>query len=544
MAETSPAPGPEGRSNSAPGGSLPTREPHAHSKARERAGTRGGHRTPVPRVPPVASRLGGTADCPDGAEPQAQPSPLGSPALSSTYRAGPGRALRRGAAAAATTPGRAWASAGHPGGAAETAGGLIGQSEELCPYPSSSCHLLAPEMSAKVAFLLLSLLRMTAPKGMRCPACGLAALAPSTQQDVLKALAKQSILSKLRLPDRPNITQPVPRGALLTALHRLRAQHTDAAEPSGIPRDGNTPRLRPGVSLQEYEILSFAESGRYRPPRPAGMEPPAEGPLTHTSSSLHLLTLLSVLCSGSSTSRSVLLHFLFTRDLSGSIEILQATLYLFWTVPGLGTHPVTVRLLQPDPTGLHTTVTSETRLQVPRSGWTTLDVGAAVQQLFGQGSQRLTVELEVPEARGSPLLADHSDSRWPFVAARARARAQHHVQRRGIDCSGDSRMCCRREFFVDFKEIGWEDWIIHPEGYHMNYCAGLCPRHMAAAPGLAASFHTAVLNLIKATNAEAAADSCCVPTQRRPLSLLYYDRDSNIVKTDIPDMIVDACGCT
>ncbi|NXF84744.1 INHBC protein, partial [Eubucco bourcierii] len=363
------------------------------------------------------------------------------------------------------------------------------------------------EMTTTVAFLLLSLLRMTAPKGMRCPTCGLAALASSTQQDVLKALAKQSILSKLRLPDRPNITQPVPRGALLTALHRLHAQHTDTTEPSRIPQDGGTPHPRPRVGLQEYEILSFAESG-------------------------------------SSTSRSVLLHFRFTRDLSGSTEILQATLYLFWAVPGLGTHPVTVRLLQPGPTGLNATVTSETQLQVPRSGWTTLDVGAAVQQLFGQGSQKLTVELEVPEARGSPLLDDSSDSRWPFVAAQARARAAHRVRRRGVDCSGDSRMCCRREFFVDFKDIGWEDWIIHPEGYHMNYCTGFCPRHMAAAPGLAASFHSAVLNIIKATNAEAAADSCCVPTQRRPLSLLYYDRDSNIVKTDIPDMIVDACGCT
>lgn len=105
-------------------------------------------------------------------------------------------------------------------------------------------------------------------------------------------------------------------------------------------------------------------------------------------------------------------------------------------------------------------------------------------------------------------------------------------------------MCCRQEFFVDFKEIGWEDWIIQPEGYHMNYCAGLCPLHMAGAPGLAASFHTAVLNRIKAASTAAAVGSCCVPTQRRPLSLLYYDRDSNIVKTDIPDMIVDSCGCT
>ncbi|NXJ84453.1 INHBC protein, partial [Trogon melanurus] len=333
-----------------------------------------------------------------------------------------------------------------------------------------------------------------APKGAWCPACGLAALAPTAQRDLLTALAKQSILSKLRLPDRPNVTQPVSRGALLAALRRMRAQRLDTATSPGTPRDSNVPHLPPAM--------------------------------------------------GSSTSRSVRLHFRFAQELAGSTEILQATLYLFWTVPGPGTHPVTVRLLQPDPMGLNRTVASETQLEVPRAGWATLDVGRAVRSLFGQGSQMLTVELEVAEDWGSPFLSGHGDSHWPFVAAEARARTPHQVQRRGVDCSGDSQMCCRQEFFVDFKEIGWEDWIIQPEGYHMNYCAGLCPLHMAGIPGLAASFHTAVLNLIKANNADAAADSCCVPTQRRPLSLLYYDRDSNIVKTDIPDMIVDACGCT
>lgn len=120
-------------------------------------------------------------------------------------------------------------------------------------------------MTATVAFLLLSLLRMAAPKGVWCPACGLEALAPTTQQDILIALAKQSILSKLRLPDRPNITQPTSRGALLTALRRMRAQRVDTAVSPGVPRDGSIPHLRPGMGLQEYEILSFAESGLYRP---------------------------------------------------------------------------------------------------------------------------------------------------------------------------------------------------------------------------------------------------------------------------------------
>ncbi|KAM9177387.1 inhibin beta C chain-like [Mergus octosetaceus] len=362
-------------------------------------------------------------------------------------------------------------------------------------------------MTATVAFLLLSLLRMAAAKGVWCPACGLAALAPATQRDILIALAKQSILSKLRLPDRPNITQPMSRGALLTALRRMRVQRTDAPVAPGVLRAGSVPHPPPVPGVQHYEILSFAESG-------------------------------------SSTSRRTLLHFHFAQELGEGTEILQANLYLFWASPGPGTHQITVKLLQPDLIGLNTTMVSKTLLEVQRAGWATLDVGQAVQSLFSQGSQRLTVELEMVEDSGPPLLAGHSDSHWPFVAAQARDRTPHRVQRRGIDCSGDSRMCCRKEFFVDFKEIGWEDWIIQPEGYHMNYCAGLCPLHMAGIPGLAASFHTAVLNLIKANNADAAVDSCCVPTQRRPLSLLYYDRDSNIVKTDIPDMIVDACGCT
>ncbi|NWY98303.1 INHBC protein, partial [Loxia curvirostra] len=373
-------------------------------------------------------------------------------------------------------------------------------------------------MSLTVALLLLSLARMAAAKGERCPACGMAALAPGAQRDALLALAKRSILAKLRLPGRPSVPQPPSRGSLLTALRTMLRDGAatpgmlrdgaatpgmlrDAAATAGMSRDGR------GTGLQEYELLSFAESG-------------------------------------SSTSHSVHLHFRFSQEVARSSDIQQATLYLFWASPGRGSQPVTVRLLRADPAGPNLTVTGETRLEVQRPGWTALDIGAAVQSLFTQDTPRLTVQLEVPEGWGSPLPPHPSHSHWPFVVARAQARTPHRLRRRGVDCGADSRMCCRQEFFVDFKEIGWEDWIIQPEGYHMNYCSGLCPLHMAGIPGLAASFHTAVLNRIKAASAAAAVDSCCVPTQRRPLSLLYYDRDSNIVKTDIPDMIVDSCGCT
>ncbi|XP_021238524.1 inhibin beta C chain-like, partial [Numida meleagris] len=295
----------------------------------------------------------------------------------------------------------------------------------------------------------------------------------------------------------PRAPHPPSKAALLSALRRVQPQRAR----------GTAPPPPHGTAGQNIEVVSFAEAGP-------------------------------------STPRSARLRFRFSQELRGSAEVLHADLHLFWTSPGPGREqPVSVRLLSGD-AERNGTALSEAVLEAHGEGWAALDVSAALRSVLSSGSERLTVELSTPRPPGPPLPA-HGDAHRPFVAVRARTGTPQLLRRRrGIDCGGATRMCCRQEFFVDFKEIGWEDWIIQPEGYHMNYCSGLCPPHVAAAPGVAASFHTAVLNLIKANNADAAADSCCVPTLRRPLSLLYYDRDSNIVKTDIPDMIVDACGCT
>lgn len=136
-------------------------------------------------------------------------------------------------------------------------------------------------------------------------------------------------------------------------------------------------------------------------------------------------------------------------------------------------------------------------------------------------------------------------SHQPFLVAKVKVREpEHHMAKRSLRCSQNSNLCCRKDYYVDFRDIGWNDWIIKPEGYQINYCVGQCPLHVAGSPGMASSFHTAVFNLVKANNVQASGNSCCVPTRRRPLSVLYFDRNSNIVKTDIPDMIVDACGCS
>ncbi|XP_050781371.1 inhibin beta C chain-like [Gopherus flavomarginatus] len=356
-------------------------------------------------------------------------------------------------------------------------------------------------MATGQALLLLILSGVAKPGAGRCPSCEMAALDPEVQKTVLIELAKQSILSKLHLKERPNVTQPVFRAGLLTALWRLRVGRTNQSITSEMPNQS------PKTDEQEYEILSFAEPGPAAPNRTR-------------------------------------LHFHFTQDAGRSVQVLHADMYVFLAAPGGPARRVTVKLLLSEPGNANPSLVGRRQLEVKQGGWAAVEVRTAVQSFFSKGGQRLTAELELEGSPEPALLLSSSESHRPFMVAKTRARPRHRLHRRAVECNSNSRTCCRKQFFVDFKEIGWEDWIIQPEGYHMNYCIGPCPTHVAGMPGLASSFHTAILNLIKANDVHAAFSSCCIPTRRWPLSLLYYDQDSNVVKTDIPDMIVEACGCT
>lgn len=69
-------------------------------------------------------------------------------------------------------------------------------------------------------------------------------------------VAKQQLLDKLHLKERPNITQAVPRAALLTALRKLQ---------SGRVRQDGTLELENNLPSkdQAYEIVSFADISKF-----------------------------------------------------------------------------------------------------------------------------------------------------------------------------------------------------------------------------------------------------------------------------------------
>uniref|UniRef100_A0A670YX61 TGF-beta family profile domain-containing protein n=1 Tax=Pseudonaja textilis TaxID=8673 RepID=A0A670YX61_PSETE len=114
------------------------------------------------------------------------------------------------------------------------------------------------------------------------------------------------------------------------------------------------------------------------------------------------------------------------------------------------------------------------------------------------------------------------------------------------ESDGKVNICCKKHFFVSFKDIGWNDWIIAPQGYHANYCEGDCPSHTAGTSGSTPSFHSTVTTHyhMRGHSPFSNLKSCCVPTRPWPMSMLYYDDGQNILKKDIQNMIVEECGCT
>ncbi|KAJ3593159.1 hypothetical protein NHX12_005495 [Muraenolepis orangiensis] len=192
----------------------------------------------------------------------------------------------------------------------------------------------------------------------------------------------------------------------------------------------------------------------------------------------------------------------------------------------------------------------EKRVDLKRSGWHTFPLSDAVRAVFSKGGRRQDLEVRCDgcEATGVlPVLVDAADpAHRPFLVVRARqTEGKHRIRKRGLECDGSSGgLCCRQQFYIDFRVIGWNDWIIAPAGYYGNYCEGSCPAYMAGVPGSASSFHTAVVNQYRMRGmSPGSVSSCCIPTKLSTMSMLYFDDEYNIVKRDVPNMIVEECGC-
>ncbi|KAM9858448.1 bone morphogenetic protein 10 [Aulostomus maculatus] len=102
--------------------------------------------------------------------------------------------------------------------------------------------------------------------------------------------------------------------------------------------------------------------------------------------------------------------------------------------------------------------------------------------------------------------------------------------------------CKKQSLFVEFKDIGWDSWILAPTGYDAFECSGICsfPLTKHVTP----TKHAIVQTLVNINSPQKAARACCVPTKLDPISLLYLD-DTGVVtyKYKFEGMVVAECGC-
>ncbi|XP_036455023.1 southpaw [Colossoma macropomum] len=106
--------------------------------------------------------------------------------------------------------------------------------------------------------------------------------------------------------------------------------------------------------------------------------------------------------------------------------------------------------------------------------------------------------------------------------------------------SAQGPLCRRVDMWVDFDQIGWNEWIVHPKRYNAFRCEGECP--IPLDESFKPTNHAYMQSLLKLYHPERVTCPSCVPTRLSSLSMLYYEGD-DVVLRHHEDMIVEECGC-
>ncbi|XP_025103736.1 bone morphogenetic protein 2-like isoform X2 [Pomacea canaliculata] len=149
------------------------------------------------------------------------------------------------------------------------------------------------------------------------------------------------------------------------------------------------------------------------------------------------------------------------------------------------------------------------------------------------------------DGRGQPVSRTKRSTGTSKKTARdtkaRRDRRNRKKKQRKSKRKGDRNQCRRHRLYVDFRDVGWNDWIVAPEGYNAYYCDGECNFPLANHQN--STNHAIVQTLVNSVNPRAVPKACCVPTELSSISMLYLDEWDKVVLKNYQDMVVEACGC-
>ncbi|KXJ68616.1 inhibin beta chain-like [Aedes albopictus] len=214
----------------------------------------------------------------------------------------------------------------------------------------------------------------------------------------------------------------------------------------------------------------------------------------------------------------------------------------------------------------HTAMVAKHTISVEKLGWQEIDVTNAVRAWHSEktnDSLRLFVDcsgcgnkitihlfdenqnknkesfLKAQKINPKKKPENFIDYNRPYLYVSLATNHVKRLRRRALDCTGaPNEQCCKQKFYVDFKALKWDDWIIRPHGYFANYCKGSC-----LLPDKFSAEYQYVVDEYRRQGQLTGIHQCCAPTKYSPMSLIFYGPDSRVIKQDLSKMIVEECGC-
>lgn len=350
---------------------------------------------------------------------------------------------------------------------------------------------------------------------------------------------KQQILSKLGLRARPDVSAALPRAVALDTLYR-------AGEVRPAPASTTLPDAEPDDYYgRTSEVIIFAEPGHTLNGQPL-LEFSHFDDLEEQGVSPELRVKVATLWVRVDFRPSVPREFRNGPDRNLTLWLFKVT-----KLHSNATH------LSGKEFDEYTEMAASLPLTLSALGWQKFELTSTVRAWYASRKAsrerlRLLVDCsgcsDMVEAvlfqAHRPTDGGSNDTQRPFLVVHTDPTATRRVRRRALDCTGapPQGQCCKQPFYVSFKQIGWEDWIIAPSGYYANYCRGDCGG-VHRTPDTFLNYYTHMIEEYRKSDSFPGSQPCCAPLKFSSMSLIYWGPDRKIIKRDLPKMIVDECGC-
>ncbi|XP_076434652.1 uncharacterized protein LOC143274661 [Babylonia areolata] len=153
----------------------------------------------------------------------------------------------------------------------------------------------------------------------------------------------------------------------------------------------------------------------------------------------------------------------------------------------------------------------------------------------------------------------------------APSRSARHVGSVYPGPTDDSMPCCADRLHVTFRDLGWDHWIVDPEGFTTVLCRGVCqqPSDLGASPLEERPTSKEVSNDQRlftydrhawplkrneggasfvdgardSSNADTRETGGCQPQNRSSLTVMYYTDHNTLTRAVIPELLTNSCSC-